>query len=147
VHWHRVSLQSFIIKTYKTHFFHGRKNIYVLDHAFVSSFVWDSTHKTVKAENARLTTENGELKAELRLEKDAMLELMSRQTIMEEEFISAQRSALQKGRISRDEKELESPELEEELMWIYRNLAKELENKINVRKTRAKQRQQSKDSM
>jgi hypothetical protein len=113
----------------------------------VSSFVWDSTHKTVKAENARLTTENGELKAELRLEKDAMLELMSRQTIMEEEFISAQRSALQKGRISRDEKELESPELEEELMWIYRNLAKELENKINVRKTRAKQRQQSKDSM
>ena len=62
MHWHRVSLQSFIIKTYKTHFFHGRKNIYVLDHAFVSSFVWDSTHETVKAENIALKTENERLK-------------------------------------------------------------------------------------
>lgn len=93
------------------------KNIYVLDHAFVSSFVLDSTHEAVKAENERLKTENERLK-KLKQRVDEELAEFKRKHIQ-------MMNALVNRRV-------QSSSLEK-LLEIYKNIVNELQAKLIAR--------------
>ena len=96
------------------------KNIYVLDHDFVSSvFVWDKDHATVKAENDQLKTENERLKKLTHRVYEELAEFKRKHTQM--------MNALVSYRIKRTDSSLE------ELLEMYKNIVNELQRTITAR--------------
>ena len=117
------------------------KNIYVLDHAFVSSlFQWDWDVKAEKDELVeRLKAENGQLKARNQTLEAHNLELRSNVVNMEDEFWIGHKEALESGRISRGENFQQPLQKQEELLDMYKQIVNVLQANITARKRKIEQ--------